>query len=225
MRNRIASKSAHNGLGILNLAIQDSVNKLGQRNEVHVEKLVLVRTSLIKLKMRRHVDANQLVCKTGRRGNRREITHATGDKASLLAQFTLGALKWVITRIELASGNLDSNAIEGRSILANERDLARIGKSNNGGSARMAHDITTGPAPIGELDLQTVHIDDTAVPCAFLRKNMLVQGGVAGSSSPKTSDSSSGSISSTIVALFEISSAIVCVCPPWLVMRPMRCDP
>ncbi len=91
MRDRIAGKRAHNGLGILDLAVEHRIDQLGQRHQVHIHELIVVGIRAAEFETRRHVDMDDLVAKTGSRGDGGEVLAATGGEPCLFEHFALRA--------------------------------------------------------------------------------------------------------------------------------------
>ena len=71
VRDAVAGKCAHDGLGILDLAVEHGIDQLVQRHQVNVDKLVIVGVGRIELELGGQVDVNNLVAKTAGRDNRR----------------------------------------------------------------------------------------------------------------------------------------------------------
>ena len=89
-------------------------------------------------------------------------------------------LQRVLAGIELAGGNLDRNAVDGRAVLADQDDLAALGERHHGRCAGMPYQVTAGHATVGELDLSAADIQEPALPGLLLRDDALMQARVAG---------------------------------------------
>ena len=104
MRDRIAGKRAHDGLGVLDLAVEHRIDQLCLRHQIHIHKLIVVGIRAAEGETRCHIDMDDLVAKTGSRGDGGEVLDAAGGEPGLLEQLALGAIERILARIELPAG-------------------------------------------------------------------------------------------------------------------------
>lgn len=155
MKDRIADQCTHHRLCIFDSAVEHRTYQLRHIDQIHVDKLIVVRIAPCEAETGSHIDVDQLIRKTRRGSDSGQVGHLLCGESGFLSELTVRAVQRILAGVQFARGDFHGYPSQSRPELADQADMPVIRQRDDGDGAGC---LTTSRSPLDPFGSVTVSL-------------------------------------------------------------------